>query len=142
MERPINLLGQVCIALLLTAGMGSALAASVIYSYTIEGTVLLGDEYLPNPWSLTAGDTVTVTGTFTADLGTIGSETGTVNFGFDFIDSGSEFNSNFTFFDDFGDLLGQWDSASLVAIPIPAAVWLFISGLLALGGLYRRKKAD
>jgi hypothetical protein len=160
---------------LLVVFMGSALAAPVIYNYTITGTVLVGDETAPNPWSLTAGDTITASGTFTADLGTIGSETGTVNFGagdtvfidllggqsldetdavggisltfasgaltdFVYLESGGQFNSNFTFFDDFGNLFGEWGSVELVAVPVPAAVWLFGSGLIALVGLRRRKR--
>ena len=40
-----------------------------------------------------------------------------------------------------GSLLleGSWDSFSVTAVPVPAAVWLFGSGLLALVGLSRRK---
>lgn len=164
-------------ACLLVVGSGTATAVPVpvVYDYTIEGTVYVGDETAPNPWSLTAGDTITASGTFTADLGAIGSETGTVIFGggdtmtidllngqflteaddiggislsfaggsltdFVFIDGGFEFNSNFTFFDDFGTLFGEWTSSELVAVPVPAAVWLFGSGLIALVGVRRRKK--
>lgn len=34
-----------------------------------------------------------------------------------------------------------WDDASLTQVPVPAAVWLFGSGLLGLIGIARRKKA-
>ncbi len=67
---------------------GSAHAAAVTYDFTIVGDVTLGDECLgPNSFNLTGGcgfgslDTITATGTFTADLGTVGNETGTVSFG-------------------------------------------------------------
>ena len=33
-----------------------------------------------------------------------------------------------------------WDDVSLTAVPVPAAVWLFGSGLLGLVGMARRKK--
>jgi hypothetical protein len=33
----------------------------------------------------------------------------------------------------------QWDDASLTAVPVPAAVWLFGSGLVGLVGVARRK---
>lgn len=72
---------------LLLAVMGSAQAAPVTYNFTIIGDVLLGDECLgPNSFNLTGQcglgslDTITATGTFTADLGTIGNESGTVSF--------------------------------------------------------------
>ena len=45
----------------------------------------------------------------------------------------------------FGDiyLVGAWDanSFSVTAVPVPAAVWLFGSGLIGLAGFARRKKA-
>jgi len=34
-----------------------------------------------------------------------------------------------------------WDDVSLTAVPVPAAAWLFGSGLLGLVGMARRKKA-
>ena len=67
--------------------------------------------------------------------------------------SGTEFNSlnAWTFFFSFGD---QYNSGKLAenygwavragdvgAVPVPAAVWLFGSGLLGLVGVARRKKA-
>lgn len=52
----------------------------------------------------------------------------------------ADFNSNFTSFDDFGYLFGDWQTTvEITAVPVPAAVWLFGSGLLGLAGIARRK---
>lgn len=160
-----------------------AFAALVTYNFNISGTVYVGDETFANAYNLTAGETITATGFFTADLGTSGNETGTVLFAtgsgnsmtidvngtlltasddtgygtgigpyltftsgtltdFDFQKtSAPAFNSSFVYFDDFGDLFGAWDSLTLTAVPVPAAVWLFGSGLLGLVGVTRRKTA-
>lgn len=44
--------------------------------------------------------------------------------------------------DNFGSIYGNWDGASysVSAVPVPAAAWLFGSGLIALAGFVRRKK--
>jgi hypothetical protein len=34
-----------------------------------------------------------------------------------------------------------WNSAAVSAVPVPAAVWLFGSGLLGLAGVARRKQS-
>jgi len=165
------------LSLLVLSGFGTAAnAAAVQYQYTIYGDVLSGDEVLPNVWNLTGGDVITASGQFTADLGTIGSETGTVTFGggdsmtidllggqslteadafgaieleflngdligFDYIDNGGNFNSLFMFFDDYDFLLGEWQSnTNLTVVPLPAAVWMFGSGLIGLLGWARRRK--
>jgi hypothetical protein len=179
------------VALLLFSAMPAAQAALVTYNYTITGDVLVGDELNPNVYGLTGnfgdpGDSITATGTFTADLGTIGSETGTVFFAtgsgntmsidlngtflfasnddgygtgigpsltftsgslfdFDFQKVGSPaFNSSFLSFDDFDSMYGEWTDLSLTVVPtvvpVPAAVWLFGSGLLGLVGIARSKK--
>lgn len=39
------------------------------------------------------------------------------------------------------DTAFSWSSSSLAAVPVPAAVWLFGSGLLGLAGIARRKNA-
>ena len=61
---------------------------------------------------------------------------------FDFSTTGiPTFNSSFLFFDDFNLLLGQWDTnANITVVPVPAAVWLFGSGLIGLAGVVRRKR--
>ncbi|MDA3868505.1 MAG: VPLPA-CTERM sorting domain-containing protein [Gammaproteobacteria bacterium] len=38
-------------------------------------------------------------------------------------------------------LAAHWEAATLTAVPVPAAVWLFGSGLLGLAGVARRKAA-
>jgi hypothetical protein len=179
------------VALALFSTMPAAQAASVTYNFTITGDVLVGDELNPNAYNLTGnfgdpGESITATGTFTADLGTIGNETGTVLFAtgsgntmsidlngttlFETNDSGygtgigpsltfasgslfdfdfqkpasPAFNSSFLSFDDFDSMYGEWTNLSLTvvptAVPVPAAVWLFGSGLLALAGIARSKK--
>jgi len=68
----------------LLCGLPAAQAVAVTYSFSITGDVSVGEESFgpaSNAFGLSAGDTITATGTFTADLGTIGSETGTVLFG-------------------------------------------------------------
>lgn len=64
----------------LLCGLPAAQAVAVSYSFSITGDVLAGDGSI-NAFGLLFGDTITATGTFTADLGTIGSETGAVLFG-------------------------------------------------------------
>lgn len=61
----------------------------------------------------------------------------------DFSTGDGEFDS---FLDSFaGDiyLSGTWDASSfsVTPVPVPAALWLFGSGLIALAGFTRRKKA-
>lgn len=83
---------------LLLLAAGSAQAISVTYNFTITGTVdVLGSKTVKktnssgeetfnetttesNAYGLNAGDTITAFGSFTADLGDIGSETVTVYF--------------------------------------------------------------
>lgn len=71
------------------------------------------------------------------------------NGGFSFyatdIDTGATFNAYFDAFD--GDdanymlISGMWTDFSVTPVPVPAAVWLFGSGLLGLVGIARRKSA-
>ena len=59
-------------------------------------------------------------------------------------------NSNTNIFtsnasDDFignSDVLGVWNGFAMTAVPVPAAVWLFGSGLIGLAGVARRKKVS
>lgn len=178
----MNILKKTFSGLMVTLALLCAMpvAQAAIYNFTIDGLVYDGDEANPNAYGLTAGETITATGTFTANLGTVGSETGTVSFAtgsgntmtidlngtflfagddmsgngpsltfssgsltdFDFLKTSSpEFNSSFMAFDDFNSLYGEWTNASLTVVPVPAAVWLFGSGLLGLGGAaFRRRK--
>jgi hypothetical protein len=177
------------VALALFSAMPAAQASIVTYNYTVTGYVLVGDEMDPNAYNLTGNfglpnESITATGTFTADLGTIGNETGQVFFAtgsgntmtidlngtflYETDDSGygtgigpsltfasgslsdfdfqkpATFNSSFLSFDDFDLMYGEWTSLNLTVVPapvpVPAAVWLFGSGLLGLVGVARRKK--
>jgi hypothetical protein len=59
---------------------------------------------------------------------------------FDYIDVGGNFSSFLTAFDDNSLLFGDWDTnANLTVVPVPAAVWMFGSGLIALVGWARRR---
>jgi len=175
----------VCATLLLMLSMGSANAALV--NFVITGDVLSGDEFAPNVFGLTAGDTITATGIFNDSVLTSGSgvisfasdsgNTMTINvgtetftaandvdygpgsgaiieldnsslFAFDFIallgDNGAtaDFNSLGVSFDDFDNLFGDWNTTvEITPVPVPAAIWLFGSGLLGLVGVARRKVA-
>lgn len=52
----------------------------------------------------------------------------------------SDFNSLGPYFDDFGLLFGQWRAdVTLTSVPVPAAAWLFGSGLLGLVAAGRRR---
>lgn len=179
---------RLAVVLALFCAMPAAHAVAVTYNFTITGDIQLGAETDPNDYNLSFGDTVTATGTFTADLGAIGLETGTVlfssgtgntmsidlngtllhetddsgygtgsgpslsfsagaltDFYFTKTSSTPAFYSSFMFFDDTDFMVGQWRaSLSLIpvptAVPVPAAVWLFGSGLLGLAGLARSGK--
>lgn len=190
MEKMHNkTISSLALLLVLCGGIPATQAAAVTYQYTITGDVLLGDETAPNAYGLTAGDIVTAYGTFTADLGVIGLETGTVSFSssnsgnsmiidlngtylnatqddgydddlgpsltfnagflsdfyFNKTSAAPIFYSSFMIFDDTDSLVGQWRaSVNLVPlatpVPVPAAMWLFGSGLLGLLGIARRRK--
>lgn len=50
-------------------------------------------------------------------------------------------NTWFDAYDDGGNLVsGTWTSFQMTPVPVPAAVWLFGSGLLGLAGVARRKQ--
>lgn len=52
----------------------------------------------------------------------------------------ADFDSYFLNFGSGSDLVGSWSSSVQISpVPVPAAMWLFGSGLLALAGLRRRK---
>jgi hypothetical protein len=185
MMKTMNILRKTFFGLAMTLALFSATPAAhaAIYNFTIQGLVSDGDESFPNDFNLTAGDIITATGSFTANLGTIGNETGTVSFAtgsgntmsinlngtflfasddigygtgggpsldflsgsltnFDFYKSSTpySFDSYGLYFDDFDALFGTWTSTTLTPVPVPAAVWLFGSGLLGLVGIARRKK--
>ena len=52
------------------------------------------------------------------------------------------FSSSHPYFDDIDNMIGQWQTTvEFSPVPVPAAVWLFGSGLIGLVGFARRKKA-
>ena len=59
----------------------------------------------------------------------------------DYSATAGDFSSFFFDFISNGQFAGTWDAGTftVTAVPVPAAVWLFGSGLLALVGLSRRK---
>ncbi len=178
-----RILQRFALGWMLVCGAGVAGAVTIVptYNYVITGTVLAGDEFAPNAYNLTAGDSITASGTFTADLTggttvsfangsgnsmtidlngtplsasdddgflagtgpTLTFDAGSALTDFDFQDTGTpSFNSSFLFFDDFDNLFGEWDSnVSLTVIPLPAAFWLFGSGLLALVAALRKPRS-
>lgn len=68
-------------------------------------------------------------------------------FSFDATDTITEasFTSYYSYFDGFdagfGYMKGNWQEFTVTAVPVPAAAWLFGSGLLGLAGIARRKTA-
>jgi len=53
----------------------------------------------------------------------------------------ADFSSFFTSFDDLDQMFGDWrTTVDMTVVPVPAAVWLFGSGLLGLAGVTRRKR--
>ena len=52
----------------------------------------------------------------------------------------ADFSSFIDTFDDLDAMSGTWDN-TLNTVPVPAAVWLFGSGLLGLAGVARRRKS-
>lgn len=60
---------------------------------------------------------------------------------FDVSSSFDSLNSYFDGEDDFGNLVsGTWTDFQMTPVPIPAAVWLFGTGLMGLAGFARRKQ--
>ena len=54
----------------------------------------------------------------------------------------ADFSSFFTGFDDGAFLYGEWQTTvTLTPVPVPAAVWLFGSGLIGLIGIARRRQS-
>jgi hypothetical protein len=82
------------------------------------------------------------TGWTTTSLGGTSAIIGSTSFGEDKGDMRECLNNGCTIQDtDFGKISGSPGSWSTSAVPVPAAVWLFGSGLLGLVGMARRKKA-
>jgi len=92
--------------------------------------------------NVSVGDTIYTE----ADANWLGSEISFLNgwfYGLYFDTEDNEFNSDYEFGGYMTNFDGEWTvySESAPAVPVPAAVWLFGSGLLGLVGMARRKKA-
>jgi hypothetical protein len=68
------------VAALLVSASTSLYAVTTTYNYTITGDVVVGDESFANAFGLTAGETITAYGTFTADSSVFSGAGGTVSF--------------------------------------------------------------
>ena len=181
MNKIQKIIGGLASGLLLA---GSINANAALIEFTLSGDVMGGDA--TNIFNLSAGDTITATGSFDDSLlsGGTGAVTNLLitvgDLTFDnsmdaagsgeITLSGSGALTDLTFeanegqlgslanFDSFltsftGSALsaapgrldlinGQWDTSSFTVVPVPAAVWLFGSGLLGLVSLARRKTAS
>lgn len=83
-------------------------------------------------------------GSLAIDNGTVLDGLGSAGFDYAGTNSGGNLLTSFTGTDSFlgnSELYGIWDTFELTAVPAPAAVWLFGSGVLALVGVARRKSA-
>ena len=136
-------------------GDGSPGAFGLVIGDTITATGTIDDSFLSGgTFSFDTGSSYTMTiiagtATFTASddtrfLSGLGPDLTFDGAGqltdFDF--TGTVFNSNFMQFDNLFafTLLGVWRPDVTITAPVPAAVWLFGSGLLGLVGIARKKK--
>jgi len=122
-----------------TFPMGAAVMATTIHNTTDIGTVVLGT----NPSGTLPLVTDTVVDSTTGETGLGGSPMPTGPF--------AGFNANFDIMSmhvdsctETGDNPGPNPTAgcAVAAVPVPAAVWLFGSGLVGLAGIARRKKRN
>jgi hypothetical protein len=132
-----------------TVSVVGSFDGSVLTSGT--GTVLFDKLNPGNTFKVTAGD-FSFTEMNDIDYTTGGTPSLTLTSGslpgFDFVaDIGvlGFFNSQGGVFngddDEFGIIAGTWTRFEMTVVPVPAAVWLFGSGLLGLVGIARRKAA-
>ncbi len=130
---------------------GDTITATGVFDDSVlsagTGTILFGSG-TGNTLTLNIGSTV-----FTANNHSSGSPSiSLTNFGLDDFDfyalagtngANADFDSYLTGFDDLGSLYGDWQTNVIItpvsAVPVPAAVWLFGSGLIGLAGFARRK---
>lgn len=131
---------------------------TIIASGTFDDSVLAGDGSGTVSFGMGSGNTMTIVNSdanssinlaASDDDGYAGGGAPGLTFGigtaladFDFLELGV-FDSDFLFFGDStnSSVIGAWDSnANITVIPVPAAVWLFGSGLLCLAGIVRKKK--
>ena len=127
---------------------GDTITATGIFDDSVltsgSGTILF-DSASGNSMTLTVGSQ-----TFTAsddDRFLSGSPSITLDgfglLGFDYLASTSEyFSSYLTGFDDGDSLYGEWQTTVAISpVPVPAALWLFGSGLIGLIGISRRRQS-
>jgi hypothetical protein len=157
-------------AIVMLFGMGSASATLVNFEIE-GTVIVGDEIFVPNLFNLTAGETITASGVFDDSVLGAGPNTATFGSGntlsidvngtifthaddafaslsfdngvltdFDFFTA--SFSSYFTQFDDLGLMFGEWNTvATITPVPVPAAVWLFGSGLIGIAGFARQRKA-
>ena len=109
---------------------------SVIFRVQTDGTGSISNwqiELVTGWTTLAVGDTNTIIGTSFSAISLTGSDKGDTR---ECLNGGCTIQST-----DFGQIQNSPGSWTVTAVPVPAALWLFGSGLLGLIGIARHKKS-